>query len=138
GPDAKPAHETLTRALKDTELWVQTHAAYTLLQIDKDNATALEVLQRIAADSQTGTAFLAQLALARTGFQKQDDTVAGLRKGLTHADAKHREIAAFALGELGPAARVALPDLERATRDPYPMVRHEAKGALRALAAATK
>ena len=54
-----------------------------------------------------------------------------MRKALSDADKGVRAGAAWALGEMGPAAKSAVPELRRAISDPGKSVRSEAEGALK-------
>jgi HEAT repeat protein len=54
---------------------------------------------------------------------------------LTDAQPKIRALAAQALGAVGPQARAALPDLEKALGDPEPSVRQQATRAIKSLGA---
>jgi HEAT repeat protein len=56
-----------------------------------------------------------------------------LRAALRAEDVELRALAARAIGQLGPAAEPAIPDLERASRDPEGEVARQALKALKRL-----
>jgi hypothetical protein len=100
-----------------------------LSRVGPNAAAALPVLMRALGDANLGP--------RRKGTEKlwpnkpdHDALVSGLMEGLRHEHAVIRAGAADALAQLGPAARVAVPELVEATRDRSKLAREAAAAAL--------
>ena len=99
-------------------------------------AAGLDAAYRLGlGDDETGVAALAE-ALAATGERRElapfglsvggSRSVEVLRRALRHADPWVRATAADTLGDMGPSALAALPDLRASLVDGDPWVRHNA------------
>ncbi len=127
GPDARDAVAELTRALSDPDPRVRGEAAAALGAIGPDAAAAVNQLANLAAEERDDMVpELASGALAAIGEASVPALTRIVRGGI--ADARVRAIAA--VGEVGPKAITAIPDLMRALVDPDENVRTAAAEAL--------
>ncbi len=94
-----------------------------------------ERLARALSSGDAWTRVEAVRALAPLGSAAGPAVPALRRALLTDAQPKIRALAAEALGAVGPQARVALPDLEKALGDPDPTVPRQATRAIQSLGA---
>jgi HEAT repeat protein len=141
GPDAAPAVPALIRSVDPKAPDVSL--TYTILgQIGPAARDAVPVLLAAVRDPHNRGRGEALVALARIGAGGEE-VVATLRKVLEDTEsagpggAERRSLAADALGALGPAARPALPALEKALVDEDALVRVSATGALARVADGT-
>jgi HEAT repeat protein len=131
GPGSRPARKALVAALGDRDPEVRLRAARALGRVgagadDLARAPLLGALR----DPDRGVREAARDALARAG-RPDDSEVPALRKLLKDRYTAARRYAVDALGELGPAAAPAVPDLaERAAEDLVAEVRRKAVEAL--------
>jgi len=110
----------------DSHVSVRWEALSALRDIGEAGCPALA---EIARSTTQGTQYKALDALAQLGTEAAaaTDTLVEL---LQADDFRVRSRAAFALGAIGPAARQALPALQRAARDRNPQVRQNARQAI--------
>lgn len=115
---ATGAKAAIEKALADDDARVQHVAKVALAQLAGDPASALpEIEKALAPDRDATLRRFAVGDLRRAGGAR---AVALLAKLLDDKDSWVRESAAEALGELGPAAKEALPALEKAHADARP------------------
>jgi HEAT repeat protein len=154
---AKPAVPALAKALKDEDQQVRLNAALTLGEMGKEAHDAVPALREALKDDknkkmvfvyQYETPELVALALGRA-TAGTDEAVPDLLEALDRAapkagqgaDGKEenpeelvswkmRKSIARALGEVGPAAKAAVPKLRELEKDPSEDVRDSAKDAL--------
>jgi HEAT repeat protein len=100
----------LKRALRDANAHVRIAAATALGNLGAEAHSAIPELVRSLADVNLIFSRLAAQALSRIGQR----AVPGLIAALLNRDSNVRREAAWALGEIGPAAAEALPSLEAA------------------------
>lgn len=124
--------EIFMPVLKEPGLSVQLAAAYAVMKIDPSSRQAQEVLQQAMQRGEGGVivAVTAQGPQAAWAMSTLIQLLRDPRPGI-------RRLAAEGLGEIGPAAKNALPALEKATRDPDDRVRDAARAAVERLAASS-
>jgi HEAT repeat protein len=129
GPKARPLAEFLRRSWEREEIVLsKLGAAEALANLGKE--TPQPVVEWLKTQSQSFDPFIAAPALAALArIDPTNDPIPKLRKllGVSHAG---RYAAAEALGNLGTAARPAVPDLETACKSPDYLVRLHAAAAL--------
>jgi HEAT repeat protein len=125
GVDARAGVHELCEALNSADVAVRTRAALTLAGLGSEAAPAVPVLVSLLNDPKVGA--YAARALAGVG----EDAVPALLRLLEDGSALTRKAAVKALGEMGPAAKAAVPALDGVRQsDPSAAVRSEAKAAL--------
>ncbi len=136
GPGAKAAVPALIEALQQTEGKPAHAAAYALGRIGPDAAAAEPALVGVIKGSDNSLSLLSAWALikirgasAETAAQVVPELVGGLESPL----AKSRQAAAETLASLGPLAKSAIPQLERAAKDDDEHVRSAAAKAIEAI-----
>lgn len=105
GPPSAPAVPALIEALKDQDLKTRTAATLALGQIGAPAAPAVAALMEVLRGPFLILSRLAAQALSRIGAA----AVPALVEGLITADSYGRREAAWALGEIGPAAVGVMP-----------------------------
>ncbi len=111
GPAATPAVPDLTRALSDESPWVRANAADALEAIGPAAVAAVPDLVRLLGDRVAGES--AAYALAAVG----PEAVPALREAISTNDLDVLDHVCLALGEMGLAARPAVPDLIALLKD---------------------
>jgi HEAT repeat protein len=101
----------LSRTLKDKDLKVRRAAAVALIQMGRTNKETLEVLLEDMHSRDKDVRKAAVWALGQVSKQVGAAILPALRKALKDEDEEVRGHAAQALGEMGLAAREAVPDL---------------------------
>jgi HEAT repeat protein len=133
GPGAKDAVPTLTRALQQGES-VNAHAiVYALGKIGPDAAEAEPVLTKLLGDSKRCLAIASAWALVHIRPASAEVAAIALpvlMSGLADSTPMVRQCAAEALGGLGPAAKEAIPALQKAKDDEDKSVRAAAAKAI--------
>jgi HEAT repeat protein len=122
----KAAIPRLLPLLKDKDLRVRLEGLRLLTTIPADSALMLGQLKLLAADKAPALRESALVLLGRLG----PEGVPHLIGALTDQDAGVRWTAVFSLGEMGAAAKSAVPALTRADDDADPDVRAAVKEAL--------
>jgi HEAT repeat protein len=138
GPGAKEAVPALIRALEQPEDKESNFCAIAccLGKIGPDAAAAQPVLLERVKSTDTQLALMSAWALAQICPASADaaaKTVPVLTAGLALDLAEDRELAAEALGRLGPLAKDAAAALQKAAADPDKVVREAAAQALAAV-----
>ncbi len=123
GSDAKPAVRALMLALKDRDTFVRRFSAQALGQIGPDAWQAVPTLLAAMNDPRQEVQEAAVTALGKIGSSGVTALASVVRD--PNRDPEVRRKAAGALGQLGPAARPALPTLLEILRGPRrgPMMR---------------
>ena len=106
----------LTKALGDGEPYVRHHAAEALAKYGPAAAAAAPKLAALLKDPVAAPQ--AAVALAAINPARAAEAAAALVPFLTHAEANTRSFAGVALGEIGPAAKLAVPALLKALSAP--------------------
>ena len=128
-----PEVSELLQALKDASVYQRQKAARTLGRIDPatvgDLPTVTTALEAVSADPNKYVRMAAGGALLRlAGDNSRAKEVFGKLLSDEHRDVRAGALAA--LGELGIAARVLVPDVQDALNDPEESVRQQATLAL--------
>jgi HEAT repeat protein len=123
----KAAIPQLLALLEDKDQRVRLEGLRLLTNIPPDSALMLPRLKRLVAAKVSSVRESALVLLARLG----PEGVPHLVGALTDRNAGVRWTAAFSLGEMGQAARNAVPALIRAAEDADPDVREAARAAVR-------
>lgn len=131
----------LTQALADEDSAVRCAAAQALIPFGTQAATAVPLL--VAALKKTQLADLQkpdpmELAPTRALAAIGEAAVAPTAKLLTDPAPLNRYQAAYVLGEIGPAAKSTLPELEKLLRDPAPEVILETARSIAVIQESTK
>jgi HEAT repeat protein len=114
GPDATSATAAVLKALDDESADVRRKAAYALGRIDPDPEQVAGPLAKALADKSEDVRHTAAGALAKLGAPGAE----ALLKTLKSNDSAIRNLAIKTLGEIGPDAKVALPELKALLLDP--------------------
>lgn len=117
GPPAKDAVPALITLLKDDSTEVQETAVNALGAIGPEARTALPALLQLLKDEQAW--YKARQAAARMAAEispEAPEVLTGLTAALRAENSLVRKAAVDALGQLGPKAKDAVPDLRRAYR----------------------
>ncbi len=120
GPGAKAAVPALVKALASGEGPNTPAVAYTLGRIGPDAAAAEPALAKLLKSSNTGVALAGAWALVQirpASAELAAQTLPALTAGLAHREPLARLGAAEALGQLGPAAKTAVPALKKIVSD---------------------
>lgn len=137
GPGAKASVPALIEVLKRGE-GRQTHAAaFALGSIGPNAAAAEPVLLEVIAGADNSLSLVCAWSLVEIRGASPDvaaKVLPELTRGLDSPLPKSRQAAAETLGRLGPAAKKAVPNLQRATKDEDEGVREAASTALKAIA----
>ncbi len=135
GPGAKAAVPQLIAAVKDPEHRASHAAIYALGRIGAPAAAAEPVLLETIKSADDSLSLESAWALVRIrGEETADAVMPDLLAGLASEQPESRATAAEVLGELGPAAKSAVPQLEAAAKDPDVRVRAMADKALKSIA----
>jgi HEAT repeat protein len=127
GAAAVPA---LIRALERDNFNQRRAALARLRELGPDARAAAPAILALAEDLESRDAPAAVTALARIDLSAARAAMNRAREGLRHPDVNTRRRAVERLGDLGPLARPAAPELIRATRDDDALVRDRALQAL--------
>lgn len=128
GSAAKPALDDLVHmAVKDANFGAKRNAMFALGGLEEDGAKALGKILSEAKDQQTLMFGMQTLSGMKESAAPAVDALIGLLKSPTPLI---RWNAATALGNIGPAAKAAIPALQVATKDANPTVRNFATRAL--------
>lgn len=134
GPDAAPATEYLTGLLRQGVPPLQYAASYALGRIGPAAAAATPALRALLESDDAFLRTAAAWALLKVDPAKNADlqpqAVGLFTAALADERPEVRVAMAQALAELGPAAKAALPALERALQDQHEAVREAAAEAL--------
>ena len=122
---SKEAVPALRRALRDRSSDVRIEAANALLKFDSANRGSWEVLKEELQSQRAWPREQAAFSLGELGLPAEE-AVPLLVKLLKDDFVRVRAAAAEALGKIGPAAAVALPDLKLAARDREQIVKQKA------------
>jgi HEAT repeat protein len=114
GPPARSATPLVVKALSDSSPAVRRKAAYALGKIDPDPAAVVEALVAALGDADDDVRVAVAAALPSLGKL----AVPALVKRLKYDDAKLRPLAAKVLGDIGPAAADAVPELKAILLNP--------------------
>jgi HEAT repeat protein len=135
GPDAKAAVPALIKALEDAEPQVRHSATYALGKIGPGAMDAVPSLQKSMAGEDPFLKIASVWALVHIqpkDLKLQVLAVPLLAKALDESDRERVKVeVANTLGEIGPAAKPAIPALEKAAKDPSPAVSAAATEALK-------
>jgi hypothetical protein len=126
-PQAREVVSDLTTALKDDDWKVRMGVAQTLEQMGEDADPALKELVEGLGDFNNQTARSCMKALQKIGVR----AVPLLIEALKSDDRRRKNRAAKTLGRIGPAARMAMPELQQLVEAGTPAVRMAARSALR-------
>lgn len=126
GSNAAPAVEALSRALKDSEADVRKQAAHALGRIGVASAPAIPALTACLADDDRSVRLSTAYALVAIA-----PTERAMLPVLGEAARGGDPRACVALGQMGPAAEDAIPDLVIAASNSQALVRAKAVAALR-------
>jgi HEAT repeat protein len=132
GPEARTAYPDLVKALQDKDDSVRKQVALTFTKIAEPKDTLLIEPLTAAAfrDSQLVVRVNAARALAKVDPSKHKVVVGVVVEGLRDSSADVRRSVVETLGELGPEARTALPQLNAALQDRNVEVRRAAADSL--------
>ncbi len=108
GPEASSATPAVVKALKDKSADVRRKAAYALGRIDPDPDAVIEPLTAALADDNEDVRTTAAATLPKLG----DAVTPSLVKLLKTDDSKVRNLVIKVIGEIGPGAKAALPELK--------------------------
>jgi HEAT repeat protein len=125
--NAAPCVDVLAKALEDYEIRVRAVAAESLPKL---GATGAASLAKAAAHEHGYVRKLAAEAMGRVGRDAAEAVVPALTKLLADESEEVRCIAAMSLGRHGPAAKPALPALEKLSTDPTAWVASAARKAI--------
>jgi HEAT repeat protein len=115
GSDAKSASSAVVKALGDKSADVRRKAAYALMRIDPDPAEVIDPLAIALGDGNDDVRNAAAKALAKLG---EPAATALLKLFKTNDDPKVRILVVKTLGDIGPAAKAAIPQLKAFLLDP--------------------
>ncbi len=121
GPAALPALDDLIPLLEDRSPFVRWRAARAIGEIGPAAAKAIPALLRQPNDPDPRLKKAARIALKKLGGPQD---IEQLRRSLSHPNSDVRAYAAQLLTQLQDDAAPALPELQKAFRDPTPRVRH--------------
>lgn len=111
GPKAKDAVVPLMARLNDSNVTRRYATARVLGKIGPEARAAEKPLRALLKDKDAGVRVSATLALARINREYVPTAVADLTAVVKDKQSKVREFSASALGEIGPAAKAAVPAL---------------------------
>jgi HEAT repeat protein len=121
------AHRVLLKFVKQPNaVLLRGGAARCLAVYGPQAKAAIPALARNLRDGDSGVCWESATTLAAIG----KDSLPVLRDALHDKFLLARQTAAFALGQIGPEARAAIPDLIEASNDPEDSVRIQVRGAL--------
>lgn len=133
GADAAPATVPLVEACRDGDDRVREWAVAALEEIGPPPEAAVARLTLLISDTNPLAGYWAATLLGRCG-EGAASAVEALAEGVvTGADIAVRQRAAWALGQIGPAAAAARGVLEKAAGDPDPRLSRLAREALAAI-----
>ena len=120
GPEARGAAVPLVEAAADEDEEVREWAVAALEELGPPPAEDLDRLAALAEDPRRDVAYWAATLLGRLEHQAAPAVRALTSALVDHGEAPVRQRAAWALGQIGPAAAPALPALQQAadSRDP--------------------
>lgn len=124
GPASAPAAADVAVLLTDPSVDIRRAAVTALSEIRPGPKVMIPILSKVLKDADRSVVLPALHALAELG----EAGVPGLTEAL--ADPKARYWACLALGEIGPAAKSAAPDLAKLLKEADPEVRLQASVAL--------
>jgi HEAT repeat protein len=130
GPDAQPATVALVLACGDEAEEVRQWATAALDGIGPPEASDVRLLASFLEGRSPDVGYWAATLLGRLKAEAAlaVDALAGAVAESTHLSVRQR--AAWALGEIGPAAAVAVPALQKAAADPDPRLSRLAQEAI--------
>jgi HEAT repeat protein len=132
GPAAKRALPALVDALKDTDGWTRQTALSAILAIDPDAQAAVPVLEEML-QKEDQPFYRLSIGGALWRMRKYPDALPVFVAVLKEENEYTRADAAAALGQMGPAAKVAVPALVELLGDKEAVVRIAAAKALGAI-----
>lgn len=117
-PSREKTVAELTASLNDPSPTVQVAALLKLSELGREGESAAPVaLERLKSKDKS---VRRHAALAVSRLARPAEAVPALTAALRDPDVEVRRQAAIGLGELGPEARTALPELEKLSKDPDP------------------
>ncbi len=134
GPPAKAAVPALKEALEDKAWYVRKAAAEALGNMGPAAREAVPALEKALKDELENVRVAAGAALAKLGLPQR--AVPVLIAEMEDESGSCRSYAAWTLGEIGAAAKPAVPALKEALEDKVWYVRHAAAEALKKIQAA--
>lgn len=130
GADAAPAAVELVLAAGNQDETVREQATAALEDLGAPPTTLLPKLASLLSDNNADVAYWAATLLGRAGAEARDATAALSTCVAGHPEESARERAAWALGEIGPPAVDARPQLEKAAASGGPRLSRMARRAL--------
>ncbi len=133
-PAANAATEAATNALQDSEEEVQSSAVYALGRIQPDDAACVDAITKLMESDNPRLTTVCAWALVRIDPENGDNyrrAIPLLVQATNHEQAFVRAEAVTTLGMIGPAAKEAIPALEKLADDPDPEVREAAAEAIK-------
>ena len=137
GPEAAPAVPTLLKHLNEPDAcggydaWWKVNAVWALGRIGPAAREAVPLLERIVQKVHPGYDARAEAAEALCRITRGEKGLWELRFALDYGYWRDRESICRTLGEIGPAVKAAVPDLEKALKDRDSAVRAAAAEALK-------
>ena len=130
GANAQPAVEKITQLMNDPSKNCQPQAAVTRWQITGEIEPSLKVLGELLPTRDYKQTVLEQLANIGPAAAPMANTIS---KELASDDVSIRELAAIALGKIGPAAQSAMPQLKALLQDKDALLRQAVTDAIAAI-----
>jgi HEAT repeat protein len=127
GEPARGAAANLARLIVDKNSKVRRAALLALRAIKPDRSVTLPIISKALADAEPATRIHALHSIASMG----EAAMPALLKALDHPEARYWAI--LVIGELGPKAKLAVPQLTKLLRDESVQIRREAVMALGAI-----
>jgi len=124
GPPASSANEALAGLLADPSADIRRAVVTSLHEINPKSKMLVPLLSKVLTDSDSGVVVPALHYLAETGEVCVPTMITAL------GDPKTRHWACLVLGEVGPGAKAAVPELAKALSDADPEIRLHAAVAL--------
>lgn len=130
GAKAQPAVEKVTQLMMDPTKSCQTQAAVTLWQITGKSKASLNVMKTLLTTIDHKMTVLEQAANLGPAAAPLASSIA---KELASDDVGIRELAAVALGKIGPGAKQTLPQLKKLLKDDDALLRQAVTDAIAAI-----